>query len=174
MRLKVWQRMIALILVPLLYQLALLAAISVLGSQLEETIWWENHSEEVLLSCSRLEGAITAIQASVRGYVFMDSAGFRQEKDSSLAHLKTETDHLMKLVEDNPEQEPRAIALGTQADHIVQWYQQTVETYDRGHREDAVARLKSLEGNRQVNEFESSLNNFLEIETSLSDQRRSA
>src|SRR5262249_13766546 len=123
---------------------------------------------------ARLQNALSSIEAAVRGYVLIDARAFLKDKDLGIVRLKHETDVLIKLVADNPQQEARAFALKRQSQEIIEWYAVTIKVFDAGDQAAAIDRLKSLGGKHRIDKLRSTLDVFVNTERFLSEERRQA
>lgn len=165
------QKGMALVAVPLLFQFAFLLAVVRLQREQTEAEGWAAHTKDVIARGRAIHATVSDAHASVRGYVITRdpalAAPFHQAR-SDLPHL---FDEFEALVRDNPDQVARSTRLRATADALVGWQGRVVVLVRDGAGGEAVAEVRTGEGNAALDAFRQEAEALLDAEELLAHER---
>ncbi|HEX8847685.1 MAG TPA: CHASE3 domain-containing protein [Pyrinomonadaceae bacterium] len=173
-RTKIAYRGLILISIPLILLLAFVILVTALKRRNKEAQNWSSHSKEVIAQADDLSKNLVEAESGIRGYVLTNNPNFAE----SVAHAKRAAPEgvkrLRELVRDNPEQEARAVRLGTKALERIDLLEEVEQLMRSGALLEAVERVKSGLGLEKMNEFRSEVDTFLQEEERLDAERQRA
>ncbi len=170
--LTIFQKGLLLISFPLLFQLAFLALIAGTQEQYTEAQGWAMHSLEVLNQGHALLASLADAETGMRGWVITDDPAFAEPYRRAVQEVPGRLARLQILVEDNPGQESRAGQIAVKTHAILAWHADVAERMRSGRKAEAVARMKTLEGKRRMDDLRGEVADFLAEEEQLDRVRR--
>lgn len=160
-----------LVAIPLTAQLVFLGVLLIIRSDREQAQQLADHSRMVLVQAEKCGRHLAEAQTNMRGYVLTSGPAFAEEFRRVRVQIAPAFAMLVKLVEDNDDQEERMAALAVQANDYVAWMEENVRLTRSGDQATAVARIRD-NGNQKMTAARRGIDLFLSEEARL-DQLRS-
>ena len=160
--------------VPLLFQLAFIGVLVWMQQQNAEAQRWSFHSQEVLRKAHAIQEDVVSAAGGVRGWVVTDDSDFVQPYEHDIQEVPGMLDQLQALVQDNPDQQSRAAQVRAKAEEALAQYAAVAQLMRAGQKDEAVARLKTREGKRRIDELRQEMAAFRAEEERLGRVRAAA
>ncbi|MDY3553807.1 CHASE3 domain-containing protein [Gemmata sp. JC717] len=171
MNLTVSQKGVALVLVPLAFQLVFVALVLKAQHDQVEAGRWAAHTKETIVQGHEVNSAVLDAHAAVRGYVISRSPAFAQPYQSARRELPARLEALSELVADNPGQQARVAAVRDRAEGLLAWLDAVAVLVASGKDAEAVERVRGGRGNEQADALRSEVALFLAEEERLDHER---
>jgi diguanylate cyclase (GGDEF)-like protein len=164
---------------------ALIACIVALGLLLAGASWfaytssrdresaegWLEHAREVLDTSAEIKVATLNAMRGERGYLLTGDTSFLQPYEQAAPRLKPLTDHLERLVQDDPEQSRQTQSLSTEIETYTAWLESVIADKRAGRGDLALAKVKRGEGRQWIEAIMNSLERIEANEAELLAQR---
>jgi PAS domain S-box-containing protein len=172
--LSVFQKGLVVVAIPLLFQLSFVLVVVQLRRESVAAEWWTAHTREVIAGAGEVRVLVADGTVSARGYVITADPAFAAGFHHTRAVLPGRLDALERLVSDNPGQAERARAVRAAAVAVVDWQTELVGAVAAGATGDAVARVRTREGEERRAAFHTAVGAFVAEEERLSRERAAA
>jgi PAS domain S-box-containing protein len=173
-RLTIFSKGLILVVLPLFLQIVFAGTVAILQRRQTEAQWWSSHTREVMSQGQTVHRMLLEEQSGVRGYVATGDPTFIDFYGSSTRELPAALGRLQELVADNAEQKANARQISVAAAAVYDWYGSIIVLMQMGNQEDALLRLKTREGKKQLDDLHNKLGEFIGNEQRLDRQREQA
>ncbi len=172
--LTIFKKGLILVSVPLLFQLTLIGLIADLQWRNTDAEAWSLHSKEVLRQGQGVFTKLAIAETAERGFVVTEDPAFAASYENAARDAPGDLQRLQDLVRDNPGQELRAGRIAAKAQAFLAWHTGILDLARAGARDEAVARIKTLQGMAWMDELRGEVDGFLTEEGRLDEERRLA
>jgi signal transduction histidine kinase len=172
--LSIFQKGLILVAVPLLFQLAFIAAIWWARSEARNLQAWQVHSTDVIVTAEHTLRMAAEAHSAMRGYVVTADPVFLEPYYEARAALPESLGRLKKLVADNKKQAARAVAIDEGIQRLLSWLEGTKAIVESGDREAAAERMRRRAGQREMEAMRKIAEELLRQESETDEARRTA
>lgn len=159
------------LLLPVLCQGILLGLLFHRQNEQQDAQRWALHTKDVLLQIDRIVSATLQLQGALLGYVVTGNDEYATAQEEVFRQISPMTASLRALVVDNPQQIVRATAIQEHAQARIDWSNQVNSLMRGGQREEALAKIRTMEGKRMVDQLLKEVETFRDTEEGLDRQR---
>lgn len=171
--LTLFQKGLALVAIPLLFQLLFLGLYLKMRADSDAAQESAALSRQVNTEAEEVFRLLTDAQNSMRGYVLSEDATFLQPYEQNLPAVARKIEYLQGLVRD-PEQRTRAEQIADKAARLIDFLREAVELMRAGNREGAVAGVKRRTGEERMEALRQEIQEFLKHQDRLDGERTEA
>jgi signal transduction histidine kinase len=172
--LSIFRKGLLLVAIPLLAQLLFLGILVKMRSVLAEAQTWAIHTKDVISHTEHAYNIAIDAHSATHAYVLTGDEALLGPYERAVMQLPVQIDDLEKLVSDNASQEAKALEVAARSDGLLAWMGETIKLVRTGKRDQAVARIKALEGKRLAENLRAALDDFLQGEERLNGDRMAA
>jgi signal transduction histidine kinase len=167
---SIFKKGLLLIAAPLVFQVVFLAVLLWNEQQNADAERWALHTREVIGQAEAAMRLLVQESSRVRGLVITEDSHFSQRSGPTATSAAEE---LRRLVRDNPRQQRRVEAFLASASALESWYSNLEELVRSGRAGDSETQIRSLRGERLLQEAEAEINALLAEEQQLDRERLS-
>jgi signal transduction histidine kinase len=169
--LTILKKGLLLIAVPLVFQLVFIAVLDRMLSESAEVERMALHTKDVIARGDSAFGRLVWAQGAVRGFVLTGNDSFDREATTAGREAGSQINELRTLVSDNPNQTPKVGQIRDLTVDLLRWLGGVQDATRAGHRDEAVARVTSLDGSAKLAAVRAAMDDFLGEENRLDRQR---
>jgi signal transduction histidine kinase/DNA-binding response OmpR family regulator len=169
--LTILRKGLVLIAIPTLFQLVLLSLTAWMHEHNVEAQFWTDHSREVLACAREIRSDALRAYNSERGILLTGSSREQTQFIASEDKVRAGVKKLLALVQDDPEQAARATTIGVRAEAFLEWLEATRRLHQAGNKEEALARVQTLTGEKYLATLEEANDDFAAVEERLEKVR---
>src|SRR5262245_8740491 len=169
--LTLFHKGLVLVSIPLLFELAFIVLVSNMQDEQRVAQQLAFHSKEVLNHAEVLQGNLLDAHTAWRAYVLTGDSAFKEPYQHAGRDIPLAAATLKKLVSDDAEQSPRAARIAELATKYFAWLLDNETMVQEGRRKDALVRLKSGEGEQQLDALRKTLTALRDEEERLQSAR---
>jgi signal transduction histidine kinase len=170
--LSVFKKGLLLVSIPFLSQVLLLAVLATTRTDQTNAQHWAIHTKDVIAQTETAYRLVLEAQLAVRDYILAGSDKAVADFQKIRAQLSGNLGTLTRLVEDNPDQYPRAQQITQKATQLLDWFGETIALHQGGQQSLAAARLRSADAIEATEEIRKLTRQLLDEEERLDRQRR--
>jgi PAS domain S-box-containing protein len=170
-RTSISQKGLALVLIPLLFQIVFALLVLRLEIEQAEAHRWAAHSKNVIAQGHEIRTQLADAQSAARGYAITLDPATVVPFDRAIERLPDLLSHFDGLVKDNPEQAARAASLHAHVGDYLNWLGSVVALTRAGDGSAALARIRSGPGQAMMNDLGVRVEELLAEEARLDRER---
>ena len=167
---RLFTKGLLLVAVPIVFELALLAALFGVERQVADAERWALQSKKVINQAEALLDPLLRQASRLRAGIIVGDTSFA-DKRSTWIELADRLNALEAAVADNPEQTGRIARMRETIGRYRALTQRIAEQLRAGHREQVIAAYRGEEMPREINEFRGELADFVDAENKLQANR---
>jgi signal transduction histidine kinase len=161
-----------LIAVPVIFQLAFIAALFKMQRESVEAQQLAIHTQDVIVQAESVFRTLLETQSNSRGRVITGNQLFADQVRRLKQRAEEEFDHLYALVADSPEQEARVRRIDERGRDLVAWLTRVDELLSEGKRDQAIEEIKHLYGLKRMQALRTEIDQFIDQQRHLDALRR--
>lgn len=135
---------------------------------------WEAHTLGVIATAERTRSEVRNMQRGERGFLLTSDEDFLRPFLEGRRGARSSFERLRTLTQDNPEQRATLARLASDLDRFDARLVKQVGQQRNGRSGDAVASVRTGEGERLVSSIDGDIDEMIRVETKLLEQRRQA
>lgn len=147
--------------IPLLMQLAFLAALAFIRDEQREAQRLTVHGSEVIARCEQAHRLVTEAQTQMRGYALVPAPEFQSAYNEVRPEVLPAYAEVLGLVEDNPDQAERVTRMKQMAKSFLAWTDENMRLISQGQREEVAHRIEAMNGLNQLASLRQLTDEFL-------------
>lgn len=137
----------------------------------DEKFIWVNHTNNVLLGSEHFLSSLKDIETGQRGFLLTDNNAYLSPYEIGINEANKSFKHILRLTEDNPQQQNRLIIVEKLLKEKLAEMQQTIKLASNNQKDKALALVKSDKGKRTMDQIRTQIESFIDIEKLLLNER---
>jgi diguanylate cyclase (GGDEF)-like protein/PAS domain S-box-containing protein len=163
-----------LISVPLVFLFVFVVLVTQLSRKNRQAETSYLQSKEIIATLETISTDLFEAESSVSGYVVTGDPEFAESYRRPRLAVMNSVARLQELVQDNPQQQARAVELGAKASEKLELQDRLEQLVRDGRRDQAMELIKSAKGLHLMNDIRRAEESFLNEEQRLDTERRQA
>lgn len=173
-KLSIFKKGLLLVGIPLLAQLVFLGLLITMRLDQTEAQRWAIHTKDVIAQAEETFRGSVEAHSATRAFILTSDQAFLKSYNQAVQQIPTQIKELQGLVSDRPDQVAKVQEFAARSRRVRTWEDKTIRLMRAGDREGAVARVKSLDGERLMGAARAALDDFLKEEERLNRERMAA
>jgi signal transduction histidine kinase len=169
--LSMFKKGLALIAIPLLFQLLFVGLMFQSQRAEAEAQRWANHTKDVIACAEGTSRSLTDAYSDVRSLGISGDPAFARNYRATSFQVGERLDKLKSLVDDNPEQHARVAKIAAEVETFRGWLGETVRLVLAGDKKAANDRITGMEGRRLLDGIRNRFEEVLADEEHLASRR---
>ncbi len=170
--LTIFRKGLVLVAIPLLAQLIFIGILLVSRVNQQDAQFWAIHTKKVIALTEAAHRTVVETQTHMRGYALTGDRSFHDRYREARAEIPDRFAELRAETKDNAEQLEKLHEITDAVDGFVSWMDDNCRLIAEGNRKTAVERIRSHGGTVQLQTIRDKVDEFLDEENRLDDQRR--
>lgn len=163
--LSIVKKTLLLLTVPLVYQALLLGFLLKRQQMQTQTQQMVVHTKEVLGRMGELTRAMLTLQAAFQGFALTGNASFSKDAEGAMTQIPLMIGELKRLTQDSATQQQNLARIEQTVTTRLAWHREVSEMFRDGRSEEAMERIRKLEGKQIMDSLRAEIDTFLAIES---------
>jgi signal transduction histidine kinase len=169
--LSILRKGIILIAVPLAFELVFFALVLRTQAQVAEAQEWALHTKDVLAQVEALYRRLAEGQGALARLVLTGNLDRYAKAERSIREVGRDSDELVRLVDDNGDQQAKARGIAAEAAGLVAWQEGVSRLVRDGRRDEAAERVKDPSAPERLDAVRATIDGFRDEEARLDRER---